>query len=193
MALIITIFIFAVLWAIIKSAITPTTQPKKQQISRPTPTYSPHTIRSTPKPTKEREIIVRTLDIPDDEEDGIYESKIAGITKYCKPADEGVFYGVIYNEYENPYDHKAMAIVSMNKKTIGYIPNDVLYDYRSWSKSQPFPCVGFIKRFTNDRGENIVFGRVYAIKPCNADFVKRMNKAYYEDLQEDECIGISRV
>lgn len=195
MALIITILIFAALWAIIKATITPNPQSKKQLTSRSTLSYSPHTIRSTPKPqpTKQKEIVVKTLDIPDDNEEGVYESKIAGITFHCKQSDKGIFHGVIYNEANNPYNSKAMAIVSMNKKLIGYIPEDELDDYYDWNNGLPVTCVGFIKPFTNDKGREIVFGRVYSIKPCNSKFVESTTVEIEEDIRLSEYLSFSHV
>ena len=166
---------------------------KKEELpSRPTPKYSSNTIRDTPKP-KQKEIIVRTLDMPDDEEDGIYESKIAGITLRCTEADKGIFNGIIYNEEDNPYNNNAMAIVSMNKKLIGYIPEDELEDYLDWSNGLPVTCVGFIKSFVNDEGKKILFGRVMAIKPCNTKFVESTTLELEEEIRLNECLSPSRV
>ncbi len=166
---------------------------KKEELpSRPTPKYSSNTIRDTPKP-KQKEIIVRTLDMPDDEEDGIYESKIAGITLRCTEADKGIFNGIIYNEEDNPYNNNAMAIVSMKKKLIGYIPEDELKDYWYWSNGLPVTCVGFIKSFINDEGKKILFGRVMAIKPCNTKFVESTTLELEEEIRLNESLSPSRV
>ena len=105
-----------------------TNKPQQKQPSKPKLNYSPNTIRSNPKPNK-GEVIVRTLDLPDDPKNGIFYTKIAGITHYCNPSDEGYFEGVIYNDSDNPYDGNAMAIVSMNKKLLGYIPKDETNDF----------------------------------------------------------------
>ena len=156
------------------------------------PTYSSTTIRDIPKP-KQKEIIVRTLDMPDDEEDGLYESKIAGVTFRCTEADKGIFNGIIYNEEDNPYNNNAMAIVSMNKKLIGYIPDNELMDYWDWSNGLPVTCVGFIKSFVNDEGKKILFGRVTAIKPCNSKFVASTTLELEEEIRLNEHLSPSRV
>lgn len=143
-----------------------------QQSNQPFPTYSPHTIRDIPKPNQ-KEIIVRTLDIPDDDINGTYVTKIAGITHHCDKKDQGIFQGIIYLDSDNPHTPNAMAIASAeSRKIVGYIPENELYKYSRWCNYNNCPCVGFIKQFTNETGKKILFGRVTAIKPCNADFVK---------------------
>lgn len=165
-------------------------QPKKP--SRPIPTYSPHTVRDIPKP-QQKEILVKTLDLPDDYEDGTYESKIAGISLRCTEADKGIFNGIIYNEEDNPYNSNAMAIVSMKKKLIGYIPESELNDYYDWSNGLPVTCVGFIKSFVNEDGKKILFGRVTAIKPCNSKFVSATTLEIEEEIRLNEFLSPSRV
>ena len=165
-------------------------QPKNS--SCPTPTYSPHTVRDIPKP-QQKEIIVKTLDLPDDYEDGTYESKIAGISLRCTEADKGIFHGIIYNEEDNPYNNNAMAIVSMNKKLLGYIPDNEINKYWDWSNGLPVTCVGFIKSFVNDEGNKILYGRVYAIKPCNTKFVKSKVCELDEEIERSHFLSFSRV
>lgn len=165
---------------------------QKEKPSRPTPKYSHNTIRDTPKP-KQKEIIVQTLDLPDDEEEGVYESKIAGVTLRCTEADKGIFHGIIYNEEDNPYNNNAMAIVSMNKKLLGYIPDNEINKYWNWSNGLPVTCVGFIKSFVNDEGNKILYGRVYAIKPCNTKFVKSKVCELDEEIERSHFLSFSRV
>ena len=165
---------------------------KEEKRFKAKPTYSEKTIRDTPKP-KQKEIIVRTLDLPDDYEDGIYETNIAGVTFRCTVGDKGIFHGVIYNEENNPYNKNAMAIVSMKKKLLGYIPDNELDDYWDWSNGQPVTCVGFIKSFVNDENKRILFGRVYAIKPCNSNFVDSTTCELEEDIERSEHLSLSRV
>lgn len=143
--------------------------------------------------TKQTEVEVRTLDIPDDEEEGIYESKIAGITMRCTDADKGIFQGIIYNESNNPYNKKAMAIVSMNQNMLGYIPNNDLDDYYEWCDGKPVTCVGFINTFETREGNRRLYGKVYAIKPCNINFIQTMTSALIDDIQSSEDLQNSRV
>lgn len=165
---------------------------KEEKRFKGKPTYSSKTIRDIPKP-KQKEIAVNTLDLPDDYKEGIFESKIAGITLRCTEADKGIFNGIIYNEEDNPYNNNAMAIVSMKKKLIGYIPNDELKDYWDWSNGLPVTCVGFIKSFVNDEGKKILFGRVTAIKPCNTKFVQSTTLEIEEEIRLNEHLSPSRV
>ena len=166
---------------------------KKEELpSRPTPKYSSNTIRDTPK-QKQKEIIVQTLDLPDDEEEGVYESKIAGVTLRCTESDKGIFHGIIYNEEDNPYNNNAMAIVSMKKKLLGYIPDNELKDYWYWSNGLPVSCVGFIKSFVNDEGQKILYGKVYAIKPCNTKFVQSTTCELIEEIEQNHFLSFSRV
>lgn len=155
----------AAVWLLIKNSIgsNNSTQPDTTQ---QTPT------RDVSKP-KQKEIIVRTLEIPDDDVNGTYVTKIAGITHYCDKTDQGIFQGIIYLDSDNPHNPNAMAIASVeSRKIVGYIPENELSKYSRWCNYHNCPCVGFIKQFTNESGKKILFGRVTAIKPCNAKFVK---------------------
>lgn len=165
---------------------------KEEKRFKSKPTYSSKTIRDTPKP-KQKEIIVQTLDLPDDEKDGVYESKIAGITLRCTEADKGIFHGIIYNEEDNPYNNSAMAIISMKKKLLGYIPDNEVKKYWNWSNGHPVTCVGFIKSFVNDEGQKILYGKVYAIKPCNTKFVQATTCELDEEIERSHFLSFSRV
>lgn len=141
----------------------------------------------------QREIIVRTLDLPDDYEDGTFETNIAGITFHCTEADKGIFNGVIFNEYDNSYNPNAMAIVSNKKKLIGYIPEAELDDYYDWCNGLPVTCVGFIKSYKNADGNKILFGSVTAIKPCNKTFVESITADTEEEIRQNEHLSQSRI
>lgn len=177
-------------WLLKISGILDNNKKQEERRYKEKPTYSSKTIRDTPK---QKEIIVQTLDLPDDYEDGTYESKIAGVSLRCTEADKGIFNGIIYNEEDNPYNPKAMAIVSMKKKLIGYIPESELNDYYDWSNGLPVTCVGFIKSFVNEYGKKILFGRVTAIKPCNSKFVSATTLEIEEDIRLSEHLSPSRI
>lgn len=177
-------------WLLKISGILDNNKKQEERRYKEKPTYSSKTIRDTPK---QKEIIVQTLDLPDDYEDGTYESKIAGVSLRCTEADKGIFNGIIYNEEDNPYNSNAMAIVSMKKKLIGYIPESELNDYYDWSNGLPVTCVGFIKSFVNEYGKKILFGRVTAIKPCNSKFVSATTLEIEEDIRLSEHLSPSRV
>ena len=163
-----------------------TNKKKEERRYKAKPTYSSKTIRDTPK-QKQKEIIVRTLDIPDDNEDGTFETRIAGISFHCDETDQGIFKGIIFNESNNPNNPNAMAIASsQSRKIVGYIPNDELLEYSRWCNYKNVPCVGFIKQFVNDEGKEILFGRVVAIKPCNNSFVDRVTSEEIEVIEENE-------
>lgn len=177
-------------WLLKISGILDNNKKQEERRYKEKPTYSSKTIRDTPK---QKEIIVQTLDLPDDYEDGTYESKIAGVSLRCTEADKGIFNGIIYNEEDNPYNSNAMAIVSMKKKLIGYIPESELNDYYDWSNGLPVTCVGFIKSFVNEYGKKILFGRVTAIKPCNSKFVSATTLEIEEDIRLSEHLSPSRI
>lgn len=157
-------------------------QPKKTFKEKPK--YSSKTIRSTPS-ANQHEIIVKSLNIADDEESGLYEFKINGLQFYCTKYDECVFEGVVFNESNNPYNKNAMAVVNMTPKILGYVPEADLKEYRGWSKGNSFPCIGFIRCFVNEFGEEKIFGRATAIKPCNPKFVDRMKKELIEEYKKE--------
>ena len=179
-------------WLLKISGILDNNKKQEERRYKSKPTYSSKTIRDIPKPTQ-TEIVVKTLDVPDDYKNGTYESKISGITMHCTESDKGIFNGIIYNESNNPYNPKAMAIVSMKKKLIGYIPDSELNNYYKWNDGRPVTCVGFIKSFVNENGKNILFGRVTAIKPCNSKFVSSTTLEIEEDIRLSEHLSPSRI
>ena len=70
---------------------------------------------------------------------------VAGLEHHCTKKDIGYFTGRIFNEADNAYDKKAMAIGSNQAgKIIGYVPAAVLAEYRKWCKRQDCRCVGYI-------------------------------------------------
>lgn len=69
---------------------------------------------------------------------------IAGLEHHCTRKDRGFFAGFVFNENDNPYDKKAMAVADPGKKMIlGYVPGKVLSEYRKWCKDKCV-CVGYI-------------------------------------------------
>lgn len=79
-----------------------------------------------------------------DRGDGVNDVYVAGLAHYCTRKDVGFFAGVVFNEKDNPYDRKAMAIGdTQKKKIIGYIPAAILSEYRKWCKDKHV-CVGYI-------------------------------------------------
>ena len=187
----IIVFSFLLFYLALKSAgLLNNNNKKEERRLKAKPPYSEKTIRDTPK---QKEIIVQTLDLPDDYKNGVYESRIAGVSFNCTEADKGIFHGIIYNEENNPHNSKAMAIVSMKKKQICYIPSDEINNYWNWSSGSAVTCVGFIKSFVNEEGKKILFGRVYAIKPCNTKFVQSTTSELEEDIERGEYLSLSRV
>lgn len=180
LAFFLIIFSCYAVWLLIKNSIGSINQTQPEKVQH-TPSDSTHD-----KP-KQKEIIVRTLNIPDDDKDGTFETRIAGITFHCDETDQGIFKGIIFNESNNPSNPNAMAIASaQSNKIVGYIPNDELKEYSRWCNYKNFPCVGFIKQFTNYQGKDILFGRVVAIKPCNETFVNKVTAEEIECIEENE-------
>ncbi len=70
---------------------------------------------------------------------------VAGLEHHCTKKNVGFFTGKVFNESDNAYDKKAMAIGSNQAgKIIGYVPSAILTEYRSWCKRQGCRCVGYI-------------------------------------------------
>ena len=86
--------------------------------------------------------------------------RIAGISNYCNRSDIGPISGELMNDPDNRYDKSAVMIVEAHKeKIIGYIPKDQKAEYRKISEGQDRrPFVGYIERFTNEDGEQRLYG-----------------------------------
>ena len=127
---------------------------------------------------KSKYIEVYTLDIenekiPSNEIEQVYEINIAGISKYCDFSDIGIYQGIIFNQKDNEYNDKAMAIVNMDSKLFGYIPNNSLSKYYKWSSGKPVTCVIKIDEWVTEDGDIKIYGKVFAIKPYNNDFINK--------------------
>lgn len=170
-------------WILKSTGLLDKKEEQNQESKYPSPSEIQRKLKEQAKP--DNAIEVRLLNIEDDDENGNYETKIAGLQHYCTKHDEGVFRGMIFNHKNNKVDKNAMAIANMKGKFVGYIPAYELAQYRKWSKSQPCTCVGFIRYFKNEDGEDVLFGRVTAIKPCNMEFVERLTEEL-EDIYEEE-------
>jgi len=80
-----------------------------------------------------------------DRSDFVNDVFIAGLEHHCSKKDVGWFTGKIFNEADNPYDKKAMAIGCIqSKKIIGYVPSAILTEYRKWCGRKDCRCVGYI-------------------------------------------------
>ena len=76
---------------------------------------------------------------------GVNDFYIAGLAHHCSRKDVGLFTGTVFNEKDNAYDRKAMAIGNTQTKTIvGYVPSAILDSYRSWCGKKSCPCIGFV-------------------------------------------------
>jgi hypothetical protein len=108
---------------------------QSNQPSRPTPTYSPHTIRYTPKSqnitSDNPKGCNEYLDNPfgsDGKEYGLVGMQYL----HLENKDYGVNYGVAFAETDNKYDKYAISIrYSANEKTVAYLPreNKELHEY----------------------------------------------------------------
>ena len=91
---------------------------------------------------------------------------IAGLAHHCTKQDIGLFTATVFNEKDNEYNKKAMAVGHQQKSAIvGYVSEALLDDYRKWCKRADCPAIGYI--FYD--GEHLR-GRVRAYhKECNID------------------------
>ena len=107
--------------------------------ARKTPTSN------TPRPPKRDEV---TTD--PDPHTGILDRTaqdvyISGLSHHCTIADKGYFIGVVFNEKNNAYNSRAMAIADDEQKRIfGYISENRLELFREWCKGKTCPCIGYI-------------------------------------------------
>ena len=106
---------------------------------------------------------------------------IAGLSHHCSINDCGIFGGVVFNEKDNPVNKKAMAIGSYQSgKTIGYVPEAILDNYRKWCGRKDCHCVGFIYR-----QEGTLRGRARVYHPeCDNDIIEKDGAQYLEKVCE---------
>lgn len=69
---------------------------------------------------------------------------IAGLAHHCSRNDVGFFTGVVFNEKDNAYSSRAMAVGNnQTKKIMGYVPESILDNYRRWCKAKHV-CIGYV-------------------------------------------------
>lgn len=108
---------------------------QSNQPSRPTQTYSPHTIRDTPKSqnitSDHSKGCNEYLDNPFGSDGKEYD--LVGMQYlHLDNKDYGVNYGIAFAETDNKYDKYAISIrYSTNEKTVAYLPreNKQLHEY----------------------------------------------------------------
>ncbi len=103
-------------------------------------------------PSKSRRVSNRSISRPkiklrNEDGDPWMDSRntyIAGLSYYATKRDVGGFWGYVVNEPDNKVDPKAMAVITVSGKLLGYIPAKELKEYRDWCNGMPRPCVGFL-------------------------------------------------
>lgn len=130
----------------------------------------------------QREIIVETLDEPEDMLNASFTTSIAGINYHCDKADVGGFIGVVAPEPDNKYNKNAMAIYRNDTKLLGYIPESQLDEYIAWSDCKPFTCVGYIEVGS----QYPIHGKVKIIKPYNSKYVEDETRSYVKWLADNK-------
>ena len=110
-----------------------------------------------PEVTEDIEVYTDILDRGRENVNSFY---ISGLTHHCTRKDVGFFTGMVYNQKDNAYSSRAMAVCShQTNKIVGYVPDAILDDYRRWCKEKQV-CVGYIY-YDGER----LRGRARAYKP----------------------------
>lgn len=128
MGILIAIIVAGVLIGLFAGAVVKPTKRDSADVARATKvTYPPRSVHTG---------------ILDDE---VMEIYISGLSHHCFKSDVGPFSGVVFNEKDNPADKEAMAIGCHRRtKILGYVPAQVLDEYRKWCKGKKRACVGYI-------------------------------------------------
>lgn len=70
---------------------------------------------------------------------------VSGLAHHCSKKDVGFFTGTVFNEKDNAYNSKAMAVGNaQTKKIVGYVPEAILDNYRKWCGRKNCTCIGYI-------------------------------------------------
>ena len=94
-----------------------------------------------PEVTSDIKVFTGVLDRSPD----INDVFVAGVQHHCTRKNVGFFTGLVYNQKDNPYDKKAMAIgCHQTSKIVGYVPSAILDSYRKWCDKSNCPCCGYI-------------------------------------------------
>lgn len=129
--------------------------------------------------TRTFKLCFRFLNRKGDSVDDEWYSAIAGLMHHSSKSDIGGFCGYIANDSGNEVDPDAMAICT-ETKVVGYIPAKDLKSYRKWCGGKTVPCMGYL--FEED---GYIRGRVKALLPCNADFIKNEFERYADWIVEN--------
>lgn len=110
----------------------------------------------------------------DDSDIALMKTTAAGITHHLRLSDAPkLFQGNTKPEPENPYNNKAIALITDDGKHIGYIPDRELslyYDIFAGRESVQFFCmVGIFRNYSDKR---TLFGKVLLVSCPNNDKVE---------------------
>ena len=110
-----------------------------------------------------------------------YDFYIAGVKHHCTMHDIGLFAATIFNESDNSYNKKAMAVGHQQKSAIvGYVSEAILDDYRKWCKRATCPGIGYIYYDGTQ-----LRGRVRSyLKECNIDDMLEDMQSYADTVCE---------
>lgn len=124
--------------------------------------------------------------IPKDDNDiAMMKTNVAGITHYLKLSDAPKLYqGYAKPEPENPYNDKAVALITDEGKRIGYIPDQELSLYNrifEGRESVQFFCMVGI--FRNHSDKRTLYGKLLLVTaPANekADMHQRLTQKQFD-------------
>ena len=103
---------------------------------------------------------------PDFEGDiAMLKTTIAGITHHMNLSDaRKPYHGYSKFEPENPYNPKAVSLISDDGRMMGYVPESYLKLYYDiFGHRDHIRFHGAVGIFTNDRGKKTLFGRIMLV------------------------------
>ena len=103
--------------------------------------------------------------IPKDDSDiGLMKTSVAGITHHLKLSDAPMtVQGHTRFEPENPYNNKAVVLITDDGKQIGYIPDRELSLYYNIFDKEDVQFFGAIGIFRNDSNKRTLYGKIMLV------------------------------
>lgn len=139
---------------------------KKETISDQ---YSPK--QSKPVASHDMDEPLRYYFPKDDTDIAMLKTSVAGITHYMDISDARKPYqGHTVFEPENPYNKKAVKLVTDDGKMMGYVPeSDLSLYYSVFNGRDGIRFYGAVGIFTNEKRKKTLFGKVMLVDVPNPD------------------------
>lgn len=143
---------------------------------------------ATPR-TSRKEVTFTEKDLIGND-DGTMLIEVAGINHHAHGLRPGGVWGIAMPEPTNQYNNRAVAIIAIPGKKLGYVSEMELEEYRKWCGGKPCVFIGFIREYASGRFSS----HVMCIKASSEENLKQAiakQQQYLKGYRKEDGINYS--